>query len=290
MTLPAFPDGMRMSSMGFFDRLGAILKSNLNDLINRAEDPEKMLDQAITDMRKQLVEAKSRVAMAIADEKRLAKDLERNETAAKNWEQKAMTFVRGDRDDLAVQALTRKKEHEVIAAQLGAQLVEQKEAVAALKEALGAINKKIDEARRQRTLLIARQKRAEAQKAVADTLASANDPKALAPMNKMNEKIDRLEAEAQARMEVAALSGASSLDPLEQEYKLLEASSGHDGNDDLAALKRKMALDAPEPPKALPEPSVPGADTPAADEPEPVPGHDTQPDLQKPSPLDASED
>ncbi|MGB5312428.1 MAG: PspA/IM30 family protein, partial [Polyangiales bacterium] len=103
--------------MGFLSRLAQLIKSNLNDLINKSEDPEKMLNQVIIDMNQQLVEAKKQVAVAIADEKRLQKQFSNEVKKSQEWEQKAMLAVRSGDDALAKEALLRKKEHDAIAAQ-----------------------------------------------------------------------------------------------------------------------------------------------------------------------------
>src|SRR5262245_62522682 len=103
--------------MGIFAKLGTLLKSNINDLISKAEDPEKMLAQVLLEMQQQLVEAKKQVAMSIADEKRLQKQFETENDKAKEWERKAMLAVRANDDNLAREALTRKAEHENIANQ-----------------------------------------------------------------------------------------------------------------------------------------------------------------------------
>src|SRR5262249_7221198 len=100
--------------MGIFSRLGSLIKANLNDLISRAEDPEKMLNQVLLDMQNSLVESKKQVAVAIADEKRLQKQLEGETEKAKDWERKAMLAVRANDDVLAKEALVRKQEHETI--------------------------------------------------------------------------------------------------------------------------------------------------------------------------------
>ena len=103
--------------MGLFSRLGALIKSNLNDLISKAEDPEKMLNQVLVDMKTQLVEAKKQVAVAIGDEKRLKKQWDEQLIQAKEWERKAMLAVQASDDELAKEALTRAKEHEELSAQ-----------------------------------------------------------------------------------------------------------------------------------------------------------------------------
>src|SRR5438270_11186027 len=103
--------------MGIFQRIGTLIKSNINDLISKAEDPEKMLNQVLTDMKNQLVEAKKQVAVAIGDEKRLKKQWEDQIASAKEWERKAMLAVQAGDDELAKEALGRQKEHEDLTTQ-----------------------------------------------------------------------------------------------------------------------------------------------------------------------------
>ena len=98
--------------MGIFQRLGTLIKSNINDLISKAEDPEKMLNQVLNDMKTQLVEAKKQVAVAIGDEKRLKKQWEDQGVQSKEWERKAMLAVQAGDDELAKEALVRNKEHD----------------------------------------------------------------------------------------------------------------------------------------------------------------------------------
>src|SRR6188508_1762559 len=90
--------------MGIFDRFSTLLRSNINDLISRAENPEKMLNQLIVDMKGQLAKAKQQVASAIADEKKLQSDAEALKKQAEDWERRAMLAVQENRDDLAKQA------------------------------------------------------------------------------------------------------------------------------------------------------------------------------------------
>src|SRR4028118_745943 len=97
--------------MGIFDRVSALFKSNVNDLISKAEDPEKMLEQILVDMRGQLVKAKQQVASAIADEKRLRDQADAEYKQAQEWEQRAMLALGEGREDLAKQALVRQGEH-----------------------------------------------------------------------------------------------------------------------------------------------------------------------------------
>ena len=103
--------------MGLFSRLGSLFKSNINDMISKAEDPEKMLNQIILDMKGQLIEAKKQVAIAIADEKRLRKQNEKEHEAAREWEKKAMMALRAGDEALAKEALVRKAEHDKLDAE-----------------------------------------------------------------------------------------------------------------------------------------------------------------------------
>ena len=112
--------------MGIFDRLSRLVRSNLNDLIARAENPEKMLVQVIEDMRRQLAQAKQEVAMAIADERRLRGQVEAERKEAQNWERRARLAIGQERDDLAKQALMRGQEHARHAAELEEQIVERR--------------------------------------------------------------------------------------------------------------------------------------------------------------------
>jgi phage shock protein A len=225
--------------MGIFSRLGTLIKSNLNDLISRAEDPEKMLNQVLLEMQQQLVEAKKAVAVAIADEKRLQKQYNAELDKAKEWERKAMLAVRAGDDNLARQALVRKQEHENISAQFQQQWIAQKGAVDKLKDALRLLANKIEEAKRKKNILIARKKRAEAQRQIASTMQGLGDTSAFETFDRMAERITLLEAEAEAGAELA---GEISGDTLESKFLALE-SGGHGTEEDaLSELKAKMGL------------------------------------------------
>jgi len=248
--------------MGIFARLATLIKSNLNDLISRSEDPEKMLNQIVIEMNNQLIEAKKQVAASIADEKRLAKQAEQEAATAAEWERRAMMAVRASDDNLAKEALARKKEHEQLALQFRDQWQKQKASVEQLKLALRALNGKIEEARRKKNLLVARKKRAEAQKAIQETMSGLRNASAFDAFDRMATKIEQMEAEAEAGAELAEeYSG----DVLAHRFAELEATRG--AEDDLTVLKRKMGVLPPE--TAAPPPAavrVEGAPDPALDE------------------------
>lgn len=227
--------------MGLFSRLGTLIRSNINELINKAEDPEKMLNQVLVDMKAQLVEAKKQVAVAIADEKRVKKQYEQEAAKAAEWERKAMLAVKAGDDNLARAALARKQEHDEVAETLRQQWEAQKQSVEQLKAALRGLDNKIEEAKRKRNILVSRQKRAEAQRTINETLSNINSTSAFDTFERMSDRVTQIEAEAEATAEIG---GALPEATLESQFKALEASSGVD--DDLAALKSKMALQAAE--------------------------------------------
>ncbi|XXY52070.1 PspA/IM30 family protein [Sorangium sp. So ce269] len=237
--------------MGIFARLATLIKSNLNDLISRSEDPEKMLNQVVIDMSNQLIEAKKQVAVSIADEKRLAKQAEQEAANAAEWERRAMLAIKAGDDALAKEALNRKKEHDQLAATYKDQWQKQKQAVDQLKTALRLLNNKIEEAKRKKNVLIARKKRAEAQKAIQETMSGLNNASAFETFDRMASKVDQIEAEAEAAGEIAEEYTG---DTLAQRFGQLEATAGAD--DDLLALKRKMGVLPPEPPPAATPPQV----------------------------------
>jgi phage shock protein A len=230
--------------MGIFARLATLIKSNLNDLISKSEDPEKMLNQVVIDMANQLIEAKKQVAVAIADEKRLAKQAEQEAANAAEWERRAMLAIKAGDDNLAKEALSRKKEHDQLATTLKDQWQKQKQAVDQLKTALRMLNNKIEEAKRKKNVLIARKKRAEAQKAIQETMSGLQNASAFETFERMSTKIDQIEAEAEATSELAEQYSG---DTLQHKFQQMEVNQG--AEDDLAALKRKMGVLPPEPPK-----------------------------------------
>ena len=235
--------------MGIFSRLAQLIKSNINDLISNSEDPEKMLNQVVLDMNTQLVEAKKQVASSIADEKRLAKQAEQEVANAAEWERRAMMALRAGNEQLAREALSRKKEHDTLAQTFKDQWQKQKDAVDKLKQALRLLNDKIEEAKRKKNVLVARKKRAEAQKAIQETMSGLKDQSAFETFDRMSQKIDQLEAEAEAGEELAEEYTG---DVLASKFNNLEKAAGAD--DELLALKQKMGLaPAAEAPKAKEE-------------------------------------
>jgi phage shock protein A len=191
-------------------------------------------------MREQLAEAKREVAVAIADEKRLGAHLEAELEQVREWEQRAMLAVRNNQDGLAREALRHKSNHEQIAIGYKQQWEAQKASSEDLKNALRALSQKIEEASRKKNLLIARQKRAEAQQHIHDVMTGLSDTSAFEAFDRMATKVEQIEAQASASVEISQeLSGET----LEQRFRALESSS--DVDHELLALKAKMQKQLP---------------------------------------------
>jgi phage shock protein A len=226
--------------MAILDRIAIVIRSNLNALINQAEDPEKMLDQILIDMRQQLQEAKREVATAIADEKRLAAQLEAASAQVREWDRRAVLAVERGEDDLAREALRRKAEQQQLAASYQSQWEAQQTSTTTLKQALRALSEKIDEAARKRNLLVARQKRAEAQKHIHEVMTGLSDTSAFEAFDRMAARVDQVEAQAAATVELSQeLSGET----MEQRFKALEGST--DVEQELQALKARVQRGLP---------------------------------------------
>jgi len=219
--------------MGIFKRMADIIKANINDLINKAEDPAKMLDQILLEMQENLREVKIQVARAIADEKRLRQQLDQNKAQAQNWESKAVLALQKGDEELAREALKRKKSYSDIAASVEQQWKDQNDVATKLKDSLRALESKIDEARRKKEVLIARQKRAEAQKKIQEVMAGMADTSAFDNFARMERRVEEIEAQAAAAVELET-------NTMEDRFKALEAGAGVD--EELEALKAKLAL------------------------------------------------
>jgi len=223
--------------MGLFDRISTLFRSNINDLISRAENPEKMLNQLILDMKTQLAKAKQEAASAIADEKKLQADAEGLKKQAEDWERRAMLAVQENRDDLATTALMRYNEALQGAQQLHETWVRHKAETEQLKGSLRQLNDKIEEAKRKKNILVARAKRAEAQQRIQQTMAGMGDKSAFESFDRMAEKIEDIERKALA---AAELQQEFSGDDLMQQFKALEYKGTTDQQ--LLELKAKMGM------------------------------------------------
>ncbi len=190
--------------MLIFSRVADIVEANINDLLDRAEDPEKMVKLLIIEMEEHLERAREGLVKAIAAEKNLGATLKRNREAAAEWETKAESaLARGD-EGLARKCLLRKKEHERIADGMLPQWEAARETSKVLKRDFKRLEEKVDEACRRRDALIARQLAAEAQRDVATIGPSmSRAQRSFSKFDRMERKVEQLEGEALALVEVS---------------------------------------------------------------------------------------
>jgi phage shock protein A len=217
--------------MGLFDRVSRVVRANLNDLVSKAEDPEKILDQTILEMQEDLVQMRQAVAGAIASQKRLQQQYNQAQTEANNWQQRAQLALQKGDENLAREALVRKKTNAETASALKAQLDQQTTTVDTLKRSLIALEGKISEAKTKKDMLKARAAAAKANEKLQSTVGNMNTGSAMAAFERMEEKVLQMEARSQAAAELAGNS-------LEEQFALLESGSNVD--DELAAMKAQL--------------------------------------------------
>ena len=219
--------------MGIFDRVKRVVSANLNDLVNKAEDPEKMLEQAILEMQEDLIQLRQGVAQAIAAQKRTEKQYNEAYNETNKWQRNAQLALQKGDENLARQALERKKTFTESGTELKSSLDKQTVQVDGLKRSLIQLESKISEAKTKKEMLKARITAAKAQEQLQSMVSGMNSSSAMAAFERMEEKVLMQEARAQSSAELA---GAD----LESQFAALEA--GSDVDDELAALKAQMSL------------------------------------------------
>ncbi len=224
--------------MGIVSRFVVVVRANLNALLNRAEDPTKMLDQTLLDMESSFRKAKDQVARSVADQKRLEQSLAEQQKETARWSERAMMAVEKGDDELAKEALRRKSEHARIGGQFESELGAHTRNVDNLKSGLHELESKIAEIRRKKNLLVSRQKRASAQDQIYKTIEGIQDTGAVDTINRMEEKIEEMSHLADARME---LSGEFQGDALEKKFQ--ELGPSRDVDAELLELKQQLKLE-----------------------------------------------
>lgn len=225
--------------MGFFKRVWNWVRGNANSAMDSIEDPEKMLEQAIRDMREQHHTAKQQVAVALAQEKRLGHALVEKQEAVDGWDRKAMKALQAGKEDLARTALERKGAAQSELTEFQTQHKKAKDGCERIKKALVDLDTKITDADRKKRILIARKKRADAQKTINDTLQSLSTNDAGTVFGHMEDRIQQLEAEADASNDMAALGPGHVEDDLNKQFLALDSG---DVDKELAEMKAMLAL------------------------------------------------
>jgi phage shock protein A len=221
--------------MALLDRVTTLVRANLNDLIDKAENPEKMIKQVILDMENQLLQVKTQVAIAIADQHVLDKKQKENEQKIAEWNRKAEMAVGKQQDDLARAAIERSLHYKQLADNFRQQTADQIVQVETLKNALHKLQQKLEEARAHSELLIAQHRRARTLDKAADAHSAMNGPDHSATFDRMRHKVLRTEAVGLAKTELLEVEGSS------VEARFAQMEKEDEINRILSELKAKRA-------------------------------------------------
>jgi phage shock protein A len=206
--------------MALLERVSTLVRANLNDLVDRAEHPEKMIKQVILDMQNQLLQVKTQVAIAIADQHLLDKKRKENEDKVTEWMRKAELAVDKKHDDLARAALQRVESYRDLSDGFAQQVTDQKAQVENLKTALRQLEQKLTEAQAKADLLIAQHRQARAVTKASDAKMAAGNGSSGAAFDRMKHKVAHAHASSQAKSEMAADDVEDRLAALEKEDKI----------------------------------------------------------------------
>ncbi len=203
--------------MALLERVATLVRANLNDIIDKAEEPEKMIKQVMLDMQNQLLQVKTQVAIAIADQHLLEKKQKENQEKSADWVRKAELAVDKKQDDLARAAIERSLSYRTLAENFGDQVADQTAQVENLKSALRKLEQKLAEAQAKSDVLIAQHRRARALNKAGDARLAMGDASSTEAFDRMQGKVQRSEALSQAKAELTGDSMEDRLALLEKE-------------------------------------------------------------------------
>jgi len=217
--------------MGLLDRISRLLRANLNAFVSDVEDPIRILDQSVADMQDDLVKLRQAVALAIASQKRLENQADQAKEQIKNWFSRAELALKKGEDDLAREALSRKKTFQETYKSLSTQSQTQNGQVEKLKKSLLLLERKIAEARTKKDMLKARAQAAKAQQQIQSAVGDFGSKSAMAAFERMEDKVEALEASGQAALELAGE---------DLESKFAELEGGDDVEKELESLRSQL--------------------------------------------------
>ena len=220
--------------MAIFSRLTDLLKSNINDLIDRAEDPEKLVKQIIIDMEEQLQNAVQGLGSVMASEREMLKKLKEAKDESDLWKGRAKDALKSDNEELAKKAIDKKLVADTSVKQYQKMYDNISSQTETLREQVDLLKKKLNEARARQTMLIARDKVAEARKEVISAVGDLDSSGAFAKMDKMEKKIAEKEAQADAAFDISGMD-----DEEDDEFEEMENEKAAD--DELARLKEELS-------------------------------------------------
>ncbi|MCA9805993.1 MAG: PspA/IM30 family protein [Cyanobacteria bacterium HKST-UBA02] len=225
-----------------FQRIATVFKAMVNALLGKVEDPQMMLEQTYQDLQSNLIQVRQAVAQAIATEKQLEQQLQKNKDQAATWQNRAAMAVQQNNDELARQALQRKQQYAQAAQDLEVQLKTQKEVTAGLRQRLTELENEVQKAYTKKQVLIARDKAAQATTKANEILSKTSSTGALSVMERMENKVAEKEARAAALAEIGK-------DSLEDKFRSFEGQA--DIEMELLALKGDMGKAEEDPGKLL---------------------------------------
>jgi phage shock protein A len=220
--------------MGILDRMSRLIRANVNDLIDRAEDPEKMLNELLREMDTNIRDARVQVANMIAQEKEIESDLQEAQRDSREWNRRAELAVQSGKDDLAREALRRKRDADSIATVYAHQLITQQETVGKLRQQLTVLEAKYQEAESKRSILIARHRATQAQRQVTETLSSLPGLDSHSELSRMERRI---------RSEEARTAALGEMQTTNLDYQFAELDRDDQVENELAALKARVSGD-----------------------------------------------
>ncbi len=206
--------------MALLERVSTLIRANLNDLIDKAEEPEKMIKQVILDMQNQLLQVKTQVAIAIADQHVLERKQQENEEKTAEWVRKAEMAVDKKQDDLARVALERSVSYRQMSDSFKQQVADQKTQVENLKAAMQKLEQKLAEAQAKKDVLIAQHRRARAATKANDAQYATSDHSNEATFDRMKDKVRHSEAVSQAKAELLKDDVEAQLEALEKQDQI----------------------------------------------------------------------
>lgn len=232
--------------MGAIDRIWQVIRANFNSLIERAEDPEKILEQTISTMQSDLMQLRMAVAQAIATQKRTERQYSQAQSTVDDWYHRAQFALQKGDEDLARQALTKRKFYQETAEVMQSHLVQQKAIASRLRDDMKMLEQKIIEARQKKDLYMARARSAEASIRINQMLGNMTSGSSLNALERMEEKVIQLEAQVEA----------ISLMPTDElEKKFISLQEANEIDAELLAMKAELNIGTPSaqlPPSQIP--------------------------------------
>jgi len=229
-------------SMNLFDRFSRVAKSNINNVLKTMEDPEKIMNQAVEDMQGDLVKIRQSYAEVTASQRRFVKQKEAADAMGDDWYKRAQLALENGNDELAREALTRRQQQIDAAAALQDQIDVQNQSIDKLYEGMQVLESKIMESRAKKEQMVARARTAQSTQKVNDMLGGVTGKTSMDAFNRMEEKVEALEAAAEVSAEMGSMGGnalpGSAEGSIEKQFKLMEAGSAVD--DELSQMKKLL--------------------------------------------------